>query len=350
MDEILKGKTVLVVDDTAVSRVLAADILTTSEMKVIEADNGEQALRQAEQDAIDAFLLDIRLPDMNGIEVCRALRAMPRYRDTPVIFVTAMDQREVLQWALEAGADDFIQKPLHAMVLRKRLGNLLQKASYLREAELMNLSLQRYVSPRTEQMARDYATTGKLPSPRREEVCILFSDARGFTEMSQELEPEAVFELLSGRLANQVELVYRHGGYVDKYSGDGIMAVFDGEDMARKCCRCALDILDGARAQSGRTSGLKGPGAIEIGLGIHRGHAMVGNLGSEKHLDYTVIGKTVNLAARLCGLARQSIVVSQAVRDAAANTPEFAFQAERPATIRGFKEAVTVYDLQRTAP
>ena len=198
------------------------------------------------------------------------------------------------------------------MVLRKRLGNLLQKASYLREAELMNRSLQRYVSPRTEKMARDYATTGKLPAPRREEVCILFSDARGFTEKSQELEPEAVFELLSGLLASQVELVYRHGGYVDKYSGDGIMAVFDGEDVARKCCRCALDILDSARARSA----LDGPGAIELGLGIHRGYAMVGNLGSEKHFDYTVVGKTVNLAARLCGLARQSIVVSQAVRDA----------------------------------
>jgi class 3 adenylate cyclase len=346
MDEILKGKTVLVVDDTAVSRVLGADILTTSEVKVVEAESGEQALQQAQQNSIDAFLLDIRLPDMNGIELCRALRAMPRYRDTPVIFVTAMDQREVLQWALEAGADDFIQKPLHAMVLRKRLGNLLQKAAYLREAELMNLSLQRYLSPRTEQMARAFATTGKLPAPRREEVCILFSDARGFTEMSQEFEPEAVFEILSARLASQVEMVYRHGGYVDKYSGDGIMAVFDGQDMVRHSCRCALDILDSARA----SFSLKGPGAIELGLGIHRGYAMVGNLGSEKHFDYTVIGKTVNLAARLCGLARQSIVVSQAVRDAAADTPGLAFRSEGPAVIRGFREPMTVYDLQRAAP
>jgi adenylate cyclase len=344
MDEILKGKTVLVVDDTAVSRVLGADILTTSEMKVLEADSGEQALLQAQQQAIDAFLLDIRLPDMNGIELCRALRAIPRYRDTPIIFVTAMDQREVLQWALEAGADDFIQKPLHAMVLRKRLGNLLQKSSYLREVELMNFSLQRYVSPRTEKMARDYAVTGMLPAPRRQDVCILFSDARGFTEMSQELEPEAVFEILSDRLAAQVELVYRHGGYVDKYSGDGIMAVFDGEDMARNCCRCALDILDGANG----APGIK-PGAIQLGLGIHRGYVMVGNLGSENHLDYTVIGKTVNLAARLCGLARQSIVVSQAVRDAAARNAEFSFRSERPAQVRGFRDAVTVYDLHKGA-
>jgi len=346
MDEILKGKTVLLVDDTAVSRVLGADILTTSEMKVLEADSGEQALQQAQQHAIDAFLLDIRLPDMNGIELCRALRAIPRYRDTPIIFVTAMDQREVLQWALEAGADDFIQKPLHAMVLRKRLGNLLQKSTYLREAELMNLSLQRYVSPRTEKMARDFAVTGTLPAPRRQDVCILFSDARGFTEMSQELEPEAVFEILSDRLAAQVELVYRQGGYVDKYSGDGIMAVFDGEDMARNCCRCALDILDSARELSGG----KGTRAIELGLGIHRGYAMVGNLGSEKHFDYTVVGKTVNLAARLCGLARQSIVVSKAVHDAAARDAEFSFSSERPAQVRGFRDPVTVYDLLRAAP
>ena len=70
--------------------------------------------------------------DMNGIELCRALRSMDAYRNTPIVFITAVDQREVLQWALEAGADDFIQKPLHAMVLRRRLGNLLQKAAYIR--------------------------------------------------------------------------------------------------------------------------------------------------------------------------------------------------------------------------
>lgn len=343
MDEFLKGKTVLVVDDTAVSRVLGADILTTSEMKVLEAETGEQAMQRAEQHAIDAFLLDIRLPDMNGIELCRALRAMPRYRDTPIVFVTAVDQREVLQWALEAGADDFIQKPLHAMVLRKRLGNLLQKASYLREAELINLSLQRYVSPRTEQMARDYAVTGELPAPRRQEVCILFSDARGFTEISQDLEPEAVFEILSAHLGNQVELVYRHGGYVDKYSGDGIMAVFDGEDLARNCCGCALEILERSREPAGP----RRAGAIQLGIGIHQGYAMVGNLGSSEHLDYTVVGRTVNLAARLCGLANQSIVVSQTVRDAIAGAAEFDCQSERQASIRGLRDPVTVYDLAR---
>ena len=343
MDEILNGKTVLVVDDTAVARMLVADILKTSGMTILEAESGEQALQRANEGPVDAFLLDIRLPDMNGIELCRELRSNEAFRSTPIVFVTAIDQREVLQWAVEAGADDFIQKPLHAMVLRRRLSNLLEKAAYLRQVETMGQALRRYVSPRTQEIALQYAATRALPAPSRLEACILFSDARGFTELSQELEPESVFEILNGHLAAQVDLVYQHGGYIDKYSGDGIMAVFDGEGMARRCCLCALDIFD----RSKELAGLTGPAAIRLGIGIHQGPAMIGNLGSNEHLDYTIVGKTVNLAARLCGQAKKSIIVSKAVRDALAAAPEFRFESERPATIRGFRDPVTVYDLQR---
>ncbi len=144
MDEILNGKRVLVVDDTGVARLLAADILGAAGIVILEAETGEQALKQAAEHPVDAFLLDIKLPDMNGIELCRMLRAMPAYHNAPMIFVTALDQREVLKWAVEAGADDFIQKPLHAMVLRRRLANLLQKAAYLKQGESMSLSLRRY--------------------------------------------------------------------------------------------------------------------------------------------------------------------------------------------------------------
>jgi class 3 adenylate cyclase/CheY-like chemotaxis protein len=343
MDEILKGKIVLVVDDTGVARMLAADILGAVGIEILEAESGEQALKYAAEKPVDAFLLDIKLPDMNGMELCRSLRAMEAYRNAPIIFVTALDQREVLQWAIEAGADDFIQKPLHAMVLRRRLANLLQKASYLKKVESMGLSLRRYVSPRTEEIARVHATHGKLPAPRRQDACILFSDARGFSELSPEPEPEDLFSMLSSVLAAQVAAVNRHDGYVDKFSGDGVMAVFDSGNMAAKCCSCALAILD----HSKRFAAQKGMAGIRLGIGIHMGPVVVGNLGSDEYLDYTLVGTSVNLAARLCGLARQSIVVSQAVRDAAANSPGLAFQSERPATVRGFKDAVTVYDLLR---
>ncbi len=345
MDEILNGKTVLVVDDTSVARMLAADILANAGMTILEADTGEQALKMAAEQPIDAFLLDIKLPDMSGIELCRSLRTLKAHQKSPVIFVTALDQREVLQWAIEAGADDFIQKPLHAMVLRRRLSNLMEKAAYTRLAESMNLSLRRYVSPRTGEMARIYATYGKLPAPRRLDACVLFSDARGFTEMSQELEPEALFDMLGGELGAQVELVNQHDGYVDKFSGDGVMAVFDAGKMAEKCCRCALDILDHAKDYANQ----KGLADVRLGIGIHMGPVVIGNLGSKEYLDYTMVGTTVNLAARLCGLASQSIVVSQAVFDAVGETREFAFESKRLATIRGFRNPLTVYDLQRAA-
>ena len=152
MDEILNGSKVWVVDDTAVTRIVVADVLRNSGARVREFENGESALaaarEAAESEPVEGFLLDIRLPDMNGIELCRALRGMPAYRNTPIIFVTSLDQREVLQWALEAGADDFIQKPLHAMVMRRRLANLMQKAAMMKELEGTARSLRRYVSPR----------------------------------------------------------------------------------------------------------------------------------------------------------------------------------------------------------
>lgn len=345
MDEILKGKTVLAVDDTAVTRMLIADMLSLSGVRMLEADSAERGLQMAQEHLVDAFLLDIRLSDqnMNGIELCRAIRSNDRYKRAPIVFVTSLDQREILQWALEAGSDDFIQKPVHAMVLRNRLANLLQKADYLKQLELMSLSLQRYVSPRTEEIARIYATTRLLPAPKQEEVCVLFSDARGFTEMSQEMEPEALFEMLSEHLAAQVELVYNHGGYIDKFSGDGIMAVFDGDRMALKCCRCALDILDMSKDQAAH----KGSKVIRLGMGMHKGLATIGNLGSKEHLDYTLVGKTVNLAARLCGLANQTIVVSQAVRDAVPDGADVEFHSGQAATVRGVREPVAVYELTR---
>jgi adenylate cyclase len=344
MYEILVDKKILVVDDLATVRRLVHGVLAQNLAQILEADCAEQALQIANTDSIDAFLLDIQLPGTNGIELCRAIRAIDRYRNTPVIFVTAMDERRTLQQALEAGGDDFIPKPIDPVVLRARLGNLFQKTEYLRQIELFSLSLHRYVSPRTEEMARIYAKTGILPPPKTLEVSVLFTDVRGFTELSQQLAPSALFQGLSEHLAAQVSLVYTHGGYVDKFAGDGMMAVFDGADMVLKSCLCALDILEFSRDRNQQQGGK----IHQLGMGIHKGSAMIGNLGSAEHLDYTLVGRTVNLAARLCGAAdRLSIVVSQTVRDAIAGDPRVRFSRERTAIMRGFDDPILIYDLSR---
>ena len=344
MDRILADKKILVVDDLATIRRLVYGFLKQDGARVLEADCAEEALHLANEHSIDGFLLDVNLGGESGIELCRRIRSNEKYRNTPIIYITALDERVVLQDALDAGGDDFIHKPIHPAILRARLNSLLQKTAYLRQTELMGLSLHRYVCPRTEHIARTYATTGVLPAPERHEVCVLFTDVRGFTELSQEMDLETLFRALSEHLAAQVSLVYKYGGYVDKFSGDGMMAVFDGEDMALKSCLCALDILEFAISRNQQQAAR----IHQLGMGIHKGEAMIGNLGSSEHLDYTLVGKTVNLAARLCGVAdRLSVIVSQDVWDALKDDRRVTFSAGREATVRGFTRPVQIFELRR---
>lgn len=340
----LAGKSILVVDDMESLRVLIGGLLAQTGATVFQAKSGDEALRIVASQSIDAFVMDIQMPGMSGIDLCRSIRAMDRHAATPILFITALDETRALEEALRAGGDDFIHKPIHLVVLRARLNNLLLRTAYLRQAQMMSLSLQRYVSPRTEEIARIYAQTGVLPPPKRQDVCILFSDVRGFTELSNDMEPEALMEVLSGHMGTLVPLVYEHGGYVDKFAGDGLMAVFDGEERERKACECALEMLDASRRHLA-SEGLK---IHQMGIGIHAGDAVIGNLGSSRHLDYTLIGKTVNLAARLCSMAQSlSIVVSRSVRDRLQGQHGLRFVNERHATIKGFKEPMAVYDLER---
>jgi adenylate cyclase len=122
------------------------------------------------------------------------------------------------------------------------------------------------------------------------------------------------------------------------------MAIFDGADMVAQSCLCALSIIDIARQQH--------PAGLEeirrFGIGIHTGRAVIGNIGSPEHLDYSAIGTTVNVAARLCGQAEAtSIAVSRAVRDGVGGDNRFKFHSERKVPIRGIKDPVTVYTLSR---
>jgi adenylate cyclase len=262
---------------------------------------------------------------------------------TPILIVATPDSTDSLAAAFEAGCDDFIPKPVQQSVLDARLTAHLERSGLYRQLERMHRTLNRYVSPRTRQMAEQYACSGALPPPHQVEVCVLFTDIRGFTQLSQDLDPERLFSLLSRQLALQVDLVYEHGGYVDKYAGDGIMAVFEGEDRAERACRCALDIIANARSADSASLG----SVFAVGCGLHDGRAVIGNIGSRDHLDYSVIGGTVNLAARLCGFSdRLAVTVSESVRNAVPAEARLNFSTARAVDVKGFREPVVVYRLQ----
>jgi len=339
-----RSRTILIVDDDASARKILQFMLDGHDFEVVPAESGEQAIALAHRLEIDAFLLDIDMPRMNGIELCRALRRFERYRTTPIVFLTGQTDDTVLEEAFASGGNDFLAKPFTPAGVRARLRNHLQRADYLHRLERMRNVLKQYLSKRTLEVVEGASVTGTLPPPQEQDLAICFTDMRGFTAFSEDTEPTRLFSLISALLAEQVNMIHEYGGYVDKFGGDGVMAIFDGPDMALQSCLCALSILDIARVK--HSEGLEEIG--RVGIGIHVGRAVIGNIGSPEHLDYSAIGSAVNLAARLCGEAQAtSIAVSKSVRDAVGCDNRLRFHSERQVPIRGIKGPVTVYTLSR---
>jgi len=142
----------------------------------------------------------------------------------------------------------------------------------------------------------------------RADLTVLFSDIRGFTSLSERLQPEEVVELLNEYLSVMTDLIFRHGGTIDKFSGDGILAFWGApqchEDDAARALRTALEMRDRLAELEEQWQG-RTQAPLEIGVGINTGEALVGNIGSQRRMDYTIIGDTVNLASRLQDLTKE---------------------------------------------
>jgi len=335
--------TILVADDDRTTRTVLASLLQNEGFQIELAESGDKCLSIAQEREIDAFLIDIRMPGLGGLELCGELRAMDRYRITPIIFITALDEEDMLSAVFEAGATDFIAKPINPVVLKARLQGHIQKVEYYLEMERVRHYLNRYVSPRTQRMVEAYATSGQRPPPERHEVCIMFSDVRGFTALTRETEPEILFDSLNRLLAMQVDMVYRYGGYIDKFGGDGIMAIFDMDNKAGRACECALAIMQEVGAAESRNHDRV---RLPIAIGIDIGPVLIGNIGSEEHLDYSAVGQSVNLASRLCSNAESmTIEVSGAVVQETGKEG-FRFSTPLQVNIRGINEPVSIYRLK----
>ncbi|MCK8515394.1 adenylate/guanylate cyclase domain-containing response regulator [Methylonatrum kenyense] len=332
------GRPILVVGARGEALTIAKTVLSLDGQQMLVAEDGPTATRLVRQRDVDAILIDLEDCGGDGIALCTELRSQPGHAFTPIVIATLAADCDTWRRAFAAGCDDVLRKPLESVVFRARLENLLRKAQSAHDLERVRHSLSRYVSPRLQQILQ----AEQPGAPREQDVCILFSDIRDFTFKSESMPADELFANLSFQLGAQVEAVYAHGGYVDKFSGDGIMAVFDARDMMQAACRCALDIMAQTRKLAARSSS----GCMPLGIGIHRGPVVAGNIGSGSHLDYTVIGRTVNLAARLCGhAASMDIVVSKDIEQALHAVRGFGFRNGRYVKIRGFAEPVRLFNL-----
>lgn len=306
----LQGARVLVIEDNEQMQRFVERTLGPYDVKTVAVDEGLDGFDQARRMTPDAILLDLGLPDVDGIEVLGLIRGSKRTAGIPVLILTGRSDPSVHAAALEAGADDFIGKPADPRVLVARLANLVGRARAERSNRRLLQQLSRYVS----QPAR---RQGIVPrATERLDATILVSDLRGFTATSFSTDPDAMFQAVSTVLAGQAEIVRHYGGYVDKFSGDGMLAVFGDTAGPHQACAASRAILKWARDSD--VVPLWNP--IPIGLGIHSGAVLRGDLGSDDRRDHTVLGPAVNIAARLCAVAGpvEAIVSEDVVRAARA--------------------------------
>ena len=318
---------ILVVDDTPANIKLLVDVLTVAGYAASAATNGADALAQIATELPDLVLLDIMMPGMSGYEVCQKLRANPDTALLPVVLCTSLDPQSERLKGIEAGADDFLIKPINRPELLARVKSLLrikslqdevksqaaQLASWNDElehrveeqvAQLDRLSrLKGFFSP---QLAQAILADGEdLLKTHRREIAVVFLDLRGFTAFTERAEPEEVMDLLHEYHARMGAIVLAHEGTLERFAGDSLMVFFNDplpvEQPAHKAVRMALAMQQEFPALG--TMWSKRGFDLGLGCGVAQGYATLGIIGFDGRRDYAAIGNVTNLAARLCAEA-----------------------------------------------
>jgi adenylate cyclase len=305
---------VLLVDDDEFFRSMTEEILVSNGYQVKAVSDGITALASAEGDPPDLILLDLVLPRMSGMEVLRILKNNPATSEIPVLLITSERREENLLSGFRMGADDVLFKPLSSEELLARTEVALKRKRHI---DALADVIRRHLDPNVAfQIIKQPQQTLQL---KRTHLAVLFGDLRGFTQLAENIEPEQTASLLNQLFEQLVRCVLRHGGTLDKFLGDGLMALFgapigypDNEDRA--VC-AALDMMHSLESIDLETSRISG-GPIDFGIGISAGDVVVGPLGSHVRMNYTAIGDAVNVAARLTALARgREIIIGKNVRD-----------------------------------
>jgi adenylate cyclase len=268
------------------------------------------------RDPFDLLLLDIAMPEMDGFEVLERLSKDLRLRDLPVIVTSAVEGMDSVVRCIECGAEDYLPKPVNAVLLKARIGASLEKK---RLRDQQKELVRRFA---TREVAADLDASGFALGGHRVEATVMFSDIRGFTAMSELLPPEETIELLNTYYTLMFDAISGQGGVVNQMIGDGLMAIFGAPlalaDPCGSAVRAAQEMLEMVELFN-QEPDRAGKPPIQVGIGIASGSVIAGYTGTDQRATYTCVGDTVNLAARLeahTKVAGRAILIDEATRAA----------------------------------
>jgi adenylate cyclase len=337
---------ILIVDDTPANVEILEMRLAAHGYEILTAGDGEEALDVIEKQEPDLVLLDIMMPKINGIEVCRRVKANDALPFIPIILVTSKADPKDVVAGLEAGAEEYLTKPVEHTALVARVKSMLrikelhdkgqEQAKRLEEqaAELVALNegleqrvaeqltelehvsqLKRFFSP---QLAELIVSSGdeKFMESHRQEITVVFCDLRNFTEFSSTSEPEEQLRVLREYHNAVGSLIFRYEATLEHFAGDGVMAFFNDPvpcpDPAARAVKMSIAMRD--EVGKLRTEWNKRGFELGFGVGIALGYATLGQVGFEGQFHYMAIGSVANLASRLCDQADDGqILITQRV-------------------------------------
>lgn len=325
---------ILLVDDDLTNLLLLEELLGSEGYQTDSATSGMEALEKSGTCVPDLILLDVMMPDMDGFEACRRLRENPQLQSVPIIFLTALDDEASQIEGLESLADAYFTKPISSNLLLAKISSLLQLQAIREKQQEEKVKPQfdlawsvneelvekfRLFVP--EQFLCRIAPQGvdsiRLGNALEEEITVLFCDIRGFTALAESQEALATYEWLNAFFSQMSEAIAANYGFIDKYLGDAIMAVFDRPGShSSDGINAALDMAYALQEFNHNRQRFNLENPVKIGIGLHTGKAVIGTIGSNSRMDSTVIGDAVNTASRLEELTkyyRCEIIVSETV-------------------------------------
>ena len=360
---------ILIVDDHETNRDILVTRLGMHGYELLQAADGEEALASAREHLPDLILLDVMMPKLDGIEVTRRLKGDADLPFMPIILVTAKANSKDVVAGLEAGADEYLTKPLDQMALVARVKSVLrlkelhdkvqaqatQLATWNRDlekrvneqlGEIERVSrLKRFLSPKVAELILSSGTEKVLES-RRGEVTAVFCDLRGFTAFTETAEPEEVMSVLRDYHKRLGEVVHEFEGTVERFTGDGILVLFNAPLPIPEPSLQAVSMAVSMRQHVAELSvGWRKAGYdLGFGVGIARGFATLGRVGFEGRYDYAAIGTVVNLAARLCSDAKDGQIlidgkVHAAIEEAVGTEPASEL------TLKGFHRPIKAFNV-----